>query len=63
MDEIKEIVGEENGVKRLTVPFDSKSMRILIGLQGAYQSKHKRKITRANLAGIIIAKALKNAAI
>lgn len=63
MAEIKETVAEEKRVKRLPVPFDSTSMRTLIGLQGAYQQKYKRKIDRADLAGIIIAKALKNAAI
>jgi hypothetical protein len=63
MAEIKETVEEEKRVKRLPVPFDDKSMKILIGLQGDYQSKYKRKIDRADLAGIIMAKALKNAGI
>ena len=61
MSEVKEnIEAVKRDTTSLPVPFKRTTKNILIGLQGQFITKHKRKITLADMAGIVIEKTIKH---
>ena len=60
-NEIKENFEVEKTVKKLPVPINSKrTHKTLVIVQGEYQARYSRKITLADMAGLVLDKTIKH---
>jgi len=59
-ENIEQVKATASGKTRASVPFNRTTSKILIRLQGEYQGKFGRKITKGEMAGLALDQTIKH---
>lgn len=58
--EVKENFEVEKTVRTSPVPLSKRTRKALVTLQGEYQARYNKKITLADMAGMVLDRTIKN---